>query len=1685
MNRKIFVFVALALAAVFSCTQKKTVSEPDANVYSHYVKAYSAGVLGPEANIVVELAQEAASRPTVGLFSFSPELKGTVSWESGTLVRFKPDELVPGQTYTASFALSKVMAAGTGAPEQFPFGFSVRKSMVETVEAPAESDAKTADAFRVKSVNLSDSKIDLVFSAPPVNAAGQGMVELKGVTRSYVQVQDTLVTVYFEGRTADLLLTVDKGVKNAKGEKLGEDFTRIFKADLEKPAVELLVSGNIIPGQNVMLPFKAVNLSSVEVRIVKIYQNNVLMFLQDNDLNESSQLRRSGRLVYKADVPLEAEDLHKWNTHCLDLSKLFNKEPGAIYSIRFSFRQDQSLYGGKEPLRTTGNLSGVPSKEDQAVWDKQESWYWDNYYDWTNYNWKEADNPETPSYYMDASRFPGVMLLSSDIGLMAASSGGNELWLVATDLLTARPLAGATLDVFDYQLQNIASAKTGSDGLAKVKVARKPFAVVGRSGGGYGYLKLSGERSVSRFDVGGQVLQEGLKAFIYGERGVWRPGDTLHVTAIVQDKGRSLPDGHPATLEVYTPEGQFYSKLVRKSTDGFFSFDIPTRDSDPTGYWNADLKVGGVSFHKTLHIETVKPNRLKITTSLEDEKMLKAGKDITVTTSARWLSGGLAGNCPARAVLTLKKSGGNPFKGFEKYTFTNPSNRFSAAESVLYDKKLSPEGVLTASVKLPEAKNAPGMMQAMIVTSVQETGGDESFTTVTLPFSPYSSYVGVCVPEDEYLETDKDHTFKVAVLDADGRRVKNHKIEYAIFKTGWNWWWDNPGTDLDTWISGSSVQKISEGSFTSGSEDGKIPFRIDYPDWGRFLVLVRDRVSGHVCSQTFLADWPEYRGRADRRDPEALTMLTFSTDKDSYEVGQTATVYIPAAKEAQALVSIENSMGVLDRKWVATSEKETPFTFTVTPEMAPNFYLNITLIQPYGAVENDLPLRMYGIKRIIVENPGSHLKPIVKLPDVIRPEEKFTVEVSEKNGKPMTYTLAIVDEGLLDLTAFKTPNPWAHMYKPEALGVKTWDLFDNVVGAWSGRFASISSIGGDEDALVSARKDNRFNPVVLYQAPRTLKAGTDKLELQLPMYVGSVRVMVVAGHEGAYGSADQTVPVRSPLMVVTTLPRALGQGEEVAVPVNVFAMEDGLKEATVSIKAEGPVELVGQTTQKLSFDSAGDKLVHFGLRAAKADGTARITVVAGGGGHKTHETIALQVSDPNPEVTDVKRYTVKAGDKTKVEDGYSVRINAFPALDVHSIFTEMKGYPYSCAEQLAAKGITFLYLLPQLGEEDAQQARELIPEIINTLYTRQNSDGGFAYWNGGPSASWVTSMAGLFLSEASKAGFSVNKGVLNSWERYQNKMSSAFRVGGTSIFSDLDQAFRLYSQTAAGFDPIGAMNRLREAQSLSDKASWMLAATYALSGRQKNAVTLIENSSRKFSDYDADGLTYGSSLRDKMIALDALALAGKVEDAIDLAKDYLPTGGLTTQETAFASIAFAHLFEKIPTKDFKASVDNGVVRNDSDGPIYVTASKTSRRAITEPISNGIEVKVAYLNEAGEEINPSTLKQGTRFRAVVKVTNLLHGRDLSNIALSFGVPSGWEIVNDRLLGTADEGYDFKDVRDLRVDWFFSLHARRFRTFTVQLRAAYEGTFTLPATTASAMYDPKLSGAAAGGTVTVSR
>ncbi|MDU1633331.1 MAG: MG2 domain-containing protein, partial [Bacteroides ovatus] len=1258
------------------------------------------------------------------------------------------------------------------------------------------------------------------------------------------------------------------------------------------------------------------------------------------------------------------------------------------------------------------------------------------------------------------------------------------------------------------------------------------------------------EQSVSRFDVGGKDIQKGLKGFIYGERGVWRPGDTLHISYILEDRETRIPDKHPVALEIYNPRGQFYTKMIStQGMNGFYTFDVPTQATDPTGLWNAYIKVGGTTFHKGLRIETIKPNRLKINLALP--KVLQAtDKNFYAPLTSTWLTGATASKLKAKVEMSLSKVN-TQFKNYGQYIFNNPATDFTTIKTDIFDGTLDAEGKANVTLKIPTATEAPGMLNATFTTRVFEPGGDASIYTQTIPFSPFTSYVGINLnqPKGKYIETDKDHVFDIVTVNTQGQLVNSSNLEYKIYRIGWSWWWENSGESFGTYINNSSITPVASGNLQTRGGKASFKFRIDYPSWGRYLVYVKDKESGHATGGTVYVDWPEWRGRSSKTDPSGIKMLAFSLNKDSYEIGETATAIIPAAAGGRALVSIENGSTVLRQEWIEVSNGgDTKYTFKITPEMTPNVYLHISLLQPHAQTVNDLPIRMYGVVPVFVTNSQTVLQPQIQMPEVLRPETNFNVTVSEKTGKPMTYTLAIVDDGLLDLTNFKTPDPWNDFYSREALGIRTWDMYDNVLGASAGSYSSLFSTGGDATLKPADAKANRFKPVVKFIGPFYLGKGKSQTHtLKLPMYVGSVRAMVVAGQEGAYGNAEKTAFVRTPLMMLSTLPRVLSIQEEITVPVNIFAMENQVKNVTVSLQASGGgVQIVGANQQSLKFSQPGDQLVFFTLKTGSKTGKATIHLTANGGGQQTKETIEIEVRNPNPIVTLRNSQWVEAGQSKELSYNLSsssannqikLEVSRIPSVDISRRFDFLYNYQHHCTEQLTSKALPLLFVgqFKTIDKIEAEKIKTNVQEAIRQIYGRQLPNGGFVYWPGNAVADeWISSYAGMFLTLAQEKGYAVHSNVLNKWKRFQRAAAQNWRMpqdasGWQQWQSELQQAFRLYTLALAGAPEYGAMNRMKEQAGLSIQAKWRLAATYALTGKMKPAEELVYNAETTVSPYSSMNQIYGSSDRDEAMILETLILMNRERDALQQAKvvskNLSQEEWFSTQSTAFALMAMGRLAEKLSgTLDFvwtwndkqqpavksaKAVFEKEIattpksgmiaVKNQGKGALSVDLiTRTQLLNDTLPaISDNLRMDIRYANLNGTPISVNDIIQGTDFMAITSISNISGTSDYTNLALTHIIPSGWEIYNERMVapetesGAADGSgksvskYNYLDIRDDRVLTYFNLRRGETKVFTVRLQATYAGNFILPAVQCEAMYDVNVQARSKAGRTTVSR
>ena len=1605
---------------------------------------------------------------------------------------------------------------------------------VEEFLVPALGDFKVVGH---KLIQYPEQHVVLSFSDPlRKNQYLDGLIRLSNDTDMRYIIEGSSIKAYPNVRqNGTLTLYIEPGIRNTagKGLKAGVSYGIVFEEI--KPAVQLLGNGVIIPSADeVILPFKAVNLKAIDVKVIQIYENNIAQFLQVNQLNGERELKRAGRLVKMKTIDLIADkpiNYGQWNTFSLNLTDLVNTDPGSIYRIELNFRKSHSLFscansGEEEELQTDEEKYDQIQEEEMSYWDSYEGYYstWD-YYSYDGYQWEDREDPCTPAYY-GKRRAVSRNILASNLGLIAKSGSSGTLHITVSDLLNAKGVSNAKVSVYNYQQQILAEGNTNAEGMLQLDPDSQPFLVVAEHGGQKGYLRLvdGAALSYSMFDVSGTVVQKGIKGFLYGERGVWRPGDSIYLNLILDDRSNPLPKGHPITFELKDPQGKVVQKRVLAgNASGFYPFHTETSSDAPTGRYTVSASVGGVRFVKMIRVETIKPNRLKIDLDFEKDTIFPARGPVSAALFGKWLTGATARNLRAEIEVVFRQMN-TSFKGFEAYTFVNPGKSVGSYASSFWRGTVDESGSAEFSKQLNISGEAPGMLNAIFTTRLFEKSGDFSIDQKTVACSPYNTYVGIKTPPGDkrnMLLTDTTHRVDVITLSASGTPLTKLGLDVKVYKLSWRWWWDASSENLASYMGSSYQTPVYSTTISTKNGRGSFNFKIDYPEWGRYLLMVTDK-GGHSAAKIVYMDWPGWAGKSRKGDPDAASVLSFSADKSTYTVGETATITIPSAEKGRLMISLENGSGVLKQEWIETEENETRYTLNVTAEMTPNIYVYASLIQPHGNTANDLPIRMFGVIPISVEDPETRLYPELKMPDELSPKQKVKITVSEKYNKEMTYTIAMVDEGLLDLTRFKTPDPWSSFFAKEALGVKTWDMFEHVLGAFGGRIDGIYSIGGGEDESGEGAKDaNRFPPMVKFLGPFTLKGKSNMHEITMPNYIGSVRTMLIAGNDGAYGNADKTTAVKQPLMLLATLPRVLGPGEEVALPVNVFVMDDKIRDVELEITTNDMVR-AEKTKKKVSFSGTGDEIVDFMLKIPEKTGVALVKITARSGKHKAEYDIELNVRSSNPPVTNYTTTALEASGTYTTEidlvgmqgtNELLLEVSNIPPVDFGRRLKYLLRYPHGCIEQTTSAAFPQLFLGDVMDlDENVKKRSELnVKRAIERLSSFQLSSGGFSYWPGSiKESSWGTSYAGHFLLEAKDKGYQVPDRLIKSWQTYQKKSARKWSIAGSSNRFEIKQeqilqSYRLFTLALSGNAEMGSMNRLRERTDLVPEAKWRLSAAYALAGQKETARELITNVPTEVREYQDSRYSFGSSTRDKAMILEAMILIGMKENGVllleNIASQLSAQRWMSTQTTAYSLIAVAK-FTGGRTSDDRMSFEysmNGAAmskaetgmplaqiefdpgmdtkarlnfKNNSKGILFVRIINTGlpRPGQEQAKNQNLNVRVRYTDLDGRILDPSQILQGMDFKAEYNVYNPGNMGRLENVALTTIFPSGWEIHNERMFATntLNESFTYQDVRDDRVMTYFSLNGNESKSFSIRLNAAYKGRYYLPSILAEEMY-----------------
>jgi uncharacterized protein YfaS (alpha-2-macroglobulin family) len=1492
------------------------------------------------------------------------------------------------------------------------------------------------------------------------------------------------------------------GLTARDGSQLEETFEqRVVLRSLE-PSIGFASPGIYLARQGLQnVAIESINMEGFHLEIEKVYRNNLVHYLTFGDYSFFSG--NLGRRIHEEDIPLS----------------LPRNEVGVV-TVNFEQFLSEHQVG----------LFRLIVREADRYWRSEQK-----------------------------------TVLLTDIGMIGKRAGDElSVWTASTRSL--EPISGAEITLYSKTNQVLGSARTDAQGKAVLsELARfadefEPFVVVAENGESFSYLMFEQcEISRADFDVDGRpFLDRGYEAFLYGDRGVYRPGDTVHLASIIRGTDAVVPPSFPVRLRLLRPDGRaLLEQQARVQDDGLVEFEVDIPAFAQTGRYQAHLLGPDPDPIGTLHfsVEEFMPDRMKVEVGT-DQSSYRTGERLEASVQGTMLFGPPAAGRKLDASLLILAA---PFRpdGYASFAFGDPDVEFAAHTEKLSGMALDDQGRADLGFDVPASLRPGASLQGVVEASVSEQGGRAVTGRTTVDLHPYPFYIGLRRQREGYASVGQEEEFEFVALDPEGRPASTTSLTVSFARFRWRTILQRDRSGRYRYISEKSIDPIDSRAISSATEPGSFTFVP--PTWGQYRVAISDPGSGATTAVTFYASGSGYTPWSMDRPGE----VDLELDRPSYRSGDRARVLVKAPFGGRLLLTVEREKVLYDR-WIVMDGNTTEVQLPVPEEFLPNAYVTATLVRSIDSVEEQAPMRAYGTVPIYVDASEHEIEVGLECPEVARPNRTMpvTVRLSDDQSRPIGgsgsgafVTIAAVDEGILQLTDFRTPDPSDFFYGKKRLGVTTYDIFALLLPEEE-RSSLFSSPGGDRAAAIqmghlSPATARRVKPVALWSG--ILGVGEDgsvRTDFEIPEYNGQLRVMAVASAGDRFGAGARDVVVRDPIVLTPTFPRFLGPGDEVRIPVTVFNGTGAAGSFSISLNAEGPAQVVGDEALTVRLAADEEIAAAFSVRALNSLGTVEFLVTAEGGGHLSESRTEVGVRPAAPPISETGAGSVLAGDPGTFRmpanwmsgtASYTLTVTPFPAIEFAGGLQYLLRYPHGCVEQTTSKAFPLVYFndLAQVADPEmfASAAPEYyLEEAILKLTGMQLSDGGFAFWPNGLTASeWGSMYALHFLTEARKAGYAVPEGVLRQGAKYARTILFApvqaapgKRPVGiyrwTARHRQLLQTYSGYVLSLMGSPERGALNHLLEAtrDDLSSEGRVLLAGAFALAGDTETGFRLLPTSIRPVDTVRETGRTFGSSVRNTALILSILA---------DVAPDHPSIGDLvrflseraeagrwgTTQENAWAFMALGKILRTEGDRDYTGTLFvDGASRGEllpepfsisgddlggqeirieieGSGRAYyrweargIPVGQTFREA-----DEGLQLRRRYLDVAGAPARPDSLIHGDMYVVELRVQAL--GQSIDNLVIDDMLPAGLEIENPRLESRAAVDWlpdntltpEHMDIRDDRLLLYLNLRSGVEQRFYYAVRAVTAGDFVLPPVTGECMYDPALRSVSSSGSIRVVR
>ncbi len=1148
-------------------------------------------------------------------------------------------------------------------------------------------------------------------------------------------------------------------------------------------------------------------------------------------------------------------------------------------------------------------------------------------------------------------------VLLTDLGIISKKAG-DELWVWVNSLATLKPVSNTTVKLISDNNQTLLTGKTNWEGLVKfTSVDEKigdssPFMLTAEKGEDLSFIQLNRHQlSTGDFNVGGPpYLEKGYEAFIYTSRGVYRPGEKVDFAAIVRGKQNTTPPPLPTHIEVIAPDGRIVHELS-KNTDrrGGCDATITIAPHAQTGSYIAKMNVAGKEIgRKQFQVEEFMPDRMKVTVNA-DKSAYDLGSEVSMNISAVSLFGPPATDRKVTASYTIEAVPFVPSEKWKSFHFASTKS-FERQRTTLQESKTDADGKAEYKFKLPETIKAPSQLNGVLTATVSEPGGRAVTDTHRVIIHPYSHYVGIKRASTGVPKPNEDVSINYIAVDKNGNAVADRQLLITVKKVHWNSILRRNGRGRYEYISDNQITSLESHNLISTTEMGTFTFTPT--EYGEYRLQLDDIDTGSTTElKVETSGWGS--APSSMKNPSLLEM---SLDKQTYQLGEIAKLQIKAPFPGKLLLTIEREK-ILSYRTVNLKGNTASLNIPVRYNYKPNIYISGTLVRPTKSLKEHATARAFGVVPLKIDTKQNRLSIELDAPEEIRPNTDVAVKfrVRGNQGANSRVTIAAIDEGILQLTNFQSPDPHNYFFRQRGLKTDVYDLYSAILPEID-TILNESSPGGD--GMLSQGRAKRLNtasvmrvkPVSLWSGIlKTDRYGRGEASFHVPQFNGSLRLMAVAFSGAHFGSAEKFMTVREPVVLTPTFPRFLSGGDHIQFPISVHNGTGADGVFRVEVQAQGEVRFLPRVTEtemlsqniaqkQAQIPSGGEEQFIFELLAHDSIDKASFTVSAFGNDESSQMTVELPLRSAAPPVTDTGNGVVSVeqpgelifpSDFLTDSSEFTLTVSPFPTIEFAGGISYLLKYPYGCIEQTTSRVFPLLSFRdiasavePELASEE--RADYFINAGISRLESMFTPQNHFAYWPGGSYISyWSSIYASHFMVEARKAGYEVSDrvytGMLDGLRDQAKQISNIQGDVKPRIHKVQRAVYASYVLAAAGEPEKGVMNYFKNnlLSGLNLYSQFQLAGAFALSGDLETALSMLPVAVGQFNGEQREsGNNFNSPIRAQAIILDVLAEVNENHPSIPMLVKNLSNAASkrrrwgTTQENAFAFLAIGKIMKK-------------------------------------------------------------------------------------------------------------------------------------------------------------------------------